>query len=80
MNIVLRPGEIVFEDNTFPRTFYFSDLSGFNVVLPFQLSICYQVPIFHCHTIMWVLPFCQIGLVDNLSKDFKTSYIAFVPL
>jgi hypothetical protein len=32
-----------------------------------------------------IMPFCQIGLVDNLSKDwilpsFKTSYIAFVPL
>jgi hypothetical protein len=35
---------------------------------PFQLSLCYQVPIFHSHIIMWVLPFCQIGLVDNLSK------------
>jgi hypothetical protein len=51
----------------------------------FQLTLCYQVPIFHNHIIMWVLPFCQIGLVDNLSKEwilpsFKTSYIAFVPL
>ena len=71
MNIVLRPGEIVFEHNTFHRTFYFSDLSGFSVVLS--------------HIIMWVLPFCQIGLVDTISKDwilpsFKTSYITFVPL
>ena len=51
---------------------------------PYQLSLCYQVPIFHSHIIMWVLPFCQIGLVDNLSKDYgfyqvsKLQLIGFV--
>ena len=29
---------------------------------PFQLSLCYQVHIFHSHIIMWVLSFCQIDI------------------
>jgi hypothetical protein len=47
---------------------YFTELY-LNPINLFQSS---QDAIFHNHVNKWVLLFCQIGLVDNLSKDTCT--------